>query len=96
MHEWLITRGNVQGAPFEWQMQIYVPWNVVIVHEGKCHLNAQWDERGMLACFKEVTEYYSIGTLSRWLHSISDHITIANEKLRQLETWWRDVSSQSE
>jgi hypothetical protein len=87
MHEWLITRGNVQGAPFEWRMQIYVPWNCVLVHEGECHRGAQWGHEGMIVCLKDVLKYYSADIISKWLRDIEMHLTIASEKLRWMEQY---------
>lgn len=85
MHEWLITRGEVQGAPFEWRMQIFVPWNCVLVHEGKCHRHAQWSEAGRTACLSNVSTYYPRSIILGWLVNIAQKLTVAREKISWLE-----------
>jgi len=88
MHEWLITRGDVRGSPFEWQLQIYVPWNVVIVHEGQCHRAAQWGLSGMLACMRDITPHYTQAEVLTWLDNISSMITAASEVRHWVEEAW--------
>ena len=85
MHEWLITRGDVDYVPFEWQMQIYVPWNVVICHEPKCHLKLQHGEEGKGMCLEDVIHFHSKDKIMRWLDSLSEAITIAKERRAWLE-----------
>lgn len=82
MHEWLITRRHVMGVPFEWKMQIYVPWNCSLVHEGGCHMTAQTGQDGRLMCLRDALKYYSVTLISDWLMNIKDHIHIADEKLK--------------
>ena len=84
LHEWLITRGDVRGAPFEWQMQIYVPCNVVICHSGHCHIDLQHGEEGARKCQAYITQWHIRSVLDRWLYSIREVITIAEEKERWL------------
>ena len=86
MHEWLITRGNVMGAPFEWKMQIYVPWNCVLVHEGTCHLDAHHgDNKMQLVLLNHVLMYYKQSVIEDWLRNIMLVLTIAEEKLRWVQ-----------
>jgi len=87
MHEWLITRGDVEGVPFEWQMQIYVPWNVVICHEGKCHQLLQHGNEGKILCLEDVLSYHSKKTIMSWLIIISEGISIAEEKAKWLQPY---------
>ena len=87
MHEWFINRGHVRGAPFEWQMQIYVPWNVVILHEGSCHIKAQRGEEGMLTCLNYTVRYYHYPVILDWLRAISPVLTVA----REMEQWLLSV-----
>ena len=89
MHEWIITRGECQGAPWEWRMQIYVPWNVVIVHEEECHRKAQWEQLGRERCFEEVSKYWQGDVVRKWLQDIAPHLTIAEEKLRWVHGKWK-------
>jgi hypothetical protein len=86
LHEWLITRGEVDGAPFEWQMQIYVPCNVVICHPGRCHIDLQHGEAGARKCLSYITEWHTAASIYEWLYAIKDVITIADEKTRWLWT----------
>jgi hypothetical protein len=87
MHEWLITRGDVEGVPFEWRIQIYVPWNVVICHEDTCHRELQFGNKGKLLCLEDVLGFYSKDTLVTWLRFMTNGISIANEKLDWLRPY---------
>jgi len=81
MHEWLITRGNVMGAPFEWQMQIYVPWNCVLVHEGTCHQEVQSGHKGRYKCWEYIRHYYQARTITEWLEALVPNLPMARERL---------------
>jgi hypothetical protein len=91
MHEWLITRGDVKGAPFEWRMQIYVPWNVVLVHEEICHQAVQYGHEGRMTCLQDVTNFYKISVLTDWLRNLSVELSIAHERLRWIKEWRPDA-----
>jgi hypothetical protein len=67
MHEVIITRGMVDYAPYEIQIQIYVDWNVVVVHEGACHLYAQHRSDGRDACIYNILAYHTKETICGWL-----------------------------
>jgi hypothetical protein len=83
VHEWLITRRDVQGAPFEWRMQIFVPWNCVLVHP-KCHLQAG-SEEGRIRCLENIRQYYVQPVIVNWLKDLSPYLTIAEEKIRWIK-----------
>ena len=75
MHEVFIDRGDAMGMPFEIQMQIFVPWNVVILHEGACHLEAQHHQEGKIACAKNIMKYYPIELIyADWLFHLQDYM----------------------
>jgi hypothetical protein len=80
MHEVIITRGKAQGWDFEKQIQIYVPWNVVLVHEGICHRTAQWSEKGKNECILDISQYFHRLTILNWLKSLE-----ADEEYRLIE-----------
>lgn len=66
-------------------MQIYVPWNCVLVHEGQCHRMAQWEKNGELACLKDVSVYYPHTVILGWLVNLSKYFHVAREKIPWLE-----------
>jgi hypothetical protein len=85
MHEWILTRNDVRGTPFEWKMQIYVPWNCVLVHEGHCHLEAQSNPKMMIVQLRHIRMYYKRDVIENWLRDISPHVSRAREKLRWIQ-----------
>jgi hypothetical protein len=87
MHEWLITRGQVMGAPFEWRMQIYVPWNCVLVHDEVCHLAVQSGHEGRLRCWNDVRRYWIQETVEEWLRNLMPFLPIAEERLRWIQEY---------
>ena len=85
MHEWLITRGEVQGAPFEDRIQIYNSMNCVVLHEGECHRRAQWENVGMIDCFREVAKYNYVSHIALWVKGMTELFVIAEDKIRWLQ-----------
>lgn len=83
MHEYLITRGHAKGAPFEEMIQIFVPWNVILLHEGPCHIKAQFYKEYKEKCLKDVLKYFPKEVIKLWLLSLS--LTKAKEILMELE-----------
>jgi hypothetical protein len=76
MHEVFITRGDAMGMPFEIQMQIYVPWNVVLLHEGDCHLKAQHTKEGKIACAIDIMRHYPADEIyGNWLIHMGDYMS---------------------
>jgi hypothetical protein len=67
MHEFFLTRGDVEGLPFETQVQIHVPWNVVLLHEDRCHRIAQWEYWGKRICLVNIYEYHRPPEIDEWL-----------------------------
>jgi hypothetical protein len=72
MHEAILDRGDAEGLAFEYFVQIFVPWNVVIVHEPKCHLIAQHEEIGRYLCVHQILKYHSPQKVSQWLDSLNE------------------------
>ena len=68
MHEVIVTRGRAQGWRYEKYMQIFVPWNVSLVHEGECHRHAQFVLDGKKKCIYEISKYYTRDAVLDWLH----------------------------
>ena len=84
MHEWLISRGDVRGVPYEYVIQIFVPVNVVIAHPGHCHQKLQFGEVGARMCLNYILEWHSMEEIEAWLTYLLPYMTIAEEKLRWL------------
>jgi hypothetical protein len=88
MHEWLITRGDASGAPFEEFMQIFVPCNVVLVCEPVCHNLAQWKDGGKLKCLANIKQYHAFDETVAWLLSLPSLWGYPQEMIRWLEERW--------
>lgn len=71
MHEVFLTRGDVQGAPFDTQIKIYVPQNVVLIHEGDCHLKAQHEKAYKMLCVRNILMYHSEEEIRQWLEEMN-------------------------
>lgn len=95
MHEALITRGDVQGLPFESQVQIYVPANIVLVHP-HCHYKAQWCKRGKRIAARDILRWNGDINVYGFLFTMANKFdsSAAVEAGRRLSEWnlW-DLSS---
>lgn len=83
MHEAIVTRGDAQGCGFQEFLRIFVPENCVLVHPGRCHEMAQWEQ-----VFKDRCANYIIGWQGRdsvisWLDTLS--LAIKEEKIRYVQ-----------
>jgi hypothetical protein len=87
MHEALLTRGDVQGLPFNIRVEIFCPQNCVILHQ-KGHFLAQHYERA-----KRIVARYLIrwngeqATLDFLRYMGEAGATKALEVERQLVSW---------
>jgi len=81
MHEAIITRGDVQGYGEEIRSLIHVRENCVLVHSGKCHIEAAMEE-GKRKCILQLLEKEGLNVLY-WLLKF-DKITggLLNDRLR--------------
>lgn len=75
LHEVILDRGDTTGVPFEIFVQIFVPWNVVIVHETGCHLAAQHTATGKELCIEQILEFYSPEVILEWMKFMCDYVT---------------------
>lgn len=66
MHEVFLTKGDVQGAPKEVQELINCRENCVLLHP-KCHLVAQFELRGSLACAHQLLLFNVYDRIFGWL-----------------------------
>ena len=66
MHEVLLTRGDVQGLKEHQKLRIFLPENCVLVHPGKCHLEAATRE-GARKCVVNLIEHEGIKAIQEWL-----------------------------
>lgn len=88
MHEALITRGDVQGLPFEAQVQIFVPENVTLVHP-HCHQKAQWLERGKRIVARDILRWNGDINVYAFLFVMANKFksSAAVEAGRRLSEW---------
>ena len=81
MHEVFVPRSVVRGCSKEVQNMIYVPQNVVLVHEGECHLHAQHYFDGKVTCAMQILQYEGEYSILSWMDDIdSMMITLDNQK----------------
>ena len=83
MHEVFLTRGDVRGARFDVQMQIYTLCNVVLVHS-ECHQHAQFEKELKEKCMRQILRYHDISEVLNWLSPID--VKKAEEVIRIVET----------
>jgi len=88
MHEWLIKRGDVEGSPFEDQMQIYVAPNVVLACEKGCHQELQFGEEGRLKCLANIKQFISYDEMIAWLEGLPPFGGKTQEAMRWIEQNW--------
>lgn len=88
MHEALITRGDVQGLPFESQMQIYVSANITLVHP-HCHQKAQWLKRGKRIAARDILRWNGDINVYGFLFTMANKFksNAAVEARRRLSEW---------
>ena len=87
MHEAIVTRGDVDYAPFEKRVQIFVPQNCVLLCPGECHIKAQNYERGKRICARHLLRWNG-DTVAQWLgYLMGVGLTAADEAMRNLRTW---------
>lgn len=71
MHEVFIPRGVVKGCSQEVQEKIYVPENVVLIHEqNNCHIIAQHEMQGKVACAIQIIAYQGYENILNWMKDI--------------------------
>ena len=86
MHEVFIFRGHVRGCKEEVQHQIYVPENVVLIHEGNCHLKAQHEWASKIACAIQIIRYESYESVLNWMNLMDSLLRLTdNQKFMLLE-----------
>jgi hypothetical protein len=87
MHETLITRGDVQGLPFETQIQIYCPQNISLLHS-ECHRIAQWTTRGKRIVARDIIRWNGEDSVRSFLVFMENNGSSASsEAIRRLTTW---------
>lgn len=81
MHEVFVPRSVVRGCSEEVQNVIFVPQNVVLVHEGECHLYAQHYFDGKVACAMQILQYEGEDSILEWMDDIDSMMrTLDNQK----------------
>ena len=71
MHENIVTKRNIQGAPIEVRAMIFVPENCVIIHTGQCHVTAQTTE-GRKICTEHLIIEEGEGKITEWLDKLNE------------------------
>ncbi len=66
MHEAILSRGDVQGLHLAHQMKIFARENCVLVHPGKCHIEAAAKE-GTRQCVLQLLEKEGSMAILQWL-----------------------------
>lgn len=72
MHELFITRGMVRGCDKITQSLIYVPENVVLVHEDTCHELAQTHWTTKVTCSASLIRFCGYDSIKKWLDSMTE------------------------
>jgi hypothetical protein len=67
-------------------MQIYVPWNCVLVHE-RCHRLVQSGHKGRTVCLEDIKKYYNHTVITEWLEAISEALPIASQRLNWMNEY---------
>lgn len=70
MHEWLLTRADLGGAPDDLAIQAYTRYNVVLLHPGRCHHLAQFYPRAKNICARHILRFYSRESVLAWLNDL--------------------------
>lgn len=93
MHEVLITRGDVRGLDINNHYVLNEPVNVVLVHEGDCHIYAQHTPEGKMKCFKQIVKYETLELIIRYLDVVkSSYPTLKLDRANQLVAAYRSSS----
>lgn len=69
MHEVFITRGDAMGLSKEDQLKIYDPCNCVLVHHGKCHIQAG-SALGKSRCARQIIYWEGVTKVLAYLESL--------------------------
>jgi len=90
MHEVLVTRGDVQSLPLDKQLRIFDPCNVVLVHEGDCHIFAQHTDEGKAKCFSQIVHFTNIHAVMTFVIEIEELITNKLYRARKMINEYND------
>jgi hypothetical protein len=72
MHEVLITKGDVGGNDFDVQLLINDACNVVLIHEGDCHIKAQHIPEYEMLCMKQIVKYQGIEKILMYVNFVQN------------------------
>lgn len=88
VHEVLITRGDVQGAPEYHRDKIFTRYNCVAVHPadspGKCHEIAQ-TRAGHDKCVVELILWEGFTQISQWVSDLPFSLSLSMQAQRDLQ-----------
>jgi len=91
MHEVLLTRGDVKGLDIDEHHVLNVPMNVVLVHEGDCHIYAQHTPKGKMKCLRQIIKYEGLEAITNYLKGYEQTFpTLKLDRAKQLVTAYRE------
>ena len=91
MHEVLLTRGDVKGLNIEQHFILNSSTNVVLVHEGDCHVYAQHTPKGRMKCFRQIIKFEGLDAIINYLKNCeSVSPTLKLDKANQLIVAYRE------
>src|SRR3990172_8441269 len=72
LHEVFFTRGDVQGVKDEENHHaIFHKCNVVLIHNGTCHLTAQHTPEGKRKCAAQIISYEGSAQVQRYINQMA-------------------------
>lgn len=90
MHEVLITRGDVKGLDIAQHFILNNPVNVVLVHEGDCHIYAQHTPQGKMKCFRQIIKFESLDNVLHYILKIEEETSLKLDRAKQIINAYRE------
>lgn len=84
MHEAIITRGDIQKMEPELIDKIFTKENCVLVHQAKCHIEAQTKE-GQSVVLLHILGYVSADEIATWINTLPFKSSLGQEALNKLK-----------
>lgn len=84
MHEVLLTKGDVQGAPAPVKSLINSRFNCVLVHP-LCHPKAQHEHQAFMRCIQQLILYNGYEQVAAWLSNMG--AILKGGQVKELKKW---------
>lgn len=84
MHEVFVPRSVVRGCAEETQLYIFVPQNVVLVHEGDCHIRAQHFHPSKVCCAMQILVHEGEQSIVAWMDLIDSKMKTRDNQKRMI------------